>query len=143
MPLSRSNLHFLWEEAESVLYRMVSEAEQSVLVLAPSEHATPAFLERIENEYALRDRLDRRWAALPLALELLKRQIVSLQRRLPHGRILRQVAVGLLKPGSLVLELHAVAVKTGPRSQVPSSFDDTSTRRLKPFSRFARLKPQL
>jgi PAS domain S-box-containing protein len=42
----------------------------SVLVVRPAaEHPAPAILERLANEYALKDELDAAWAVRPLALE--------------------------------------------------------------------------
>jgi len=66
-----SDLQVLWEDGERVLCRGSRATEGSrgaVLSVRPAERASPAALDRLAHEYALRDELDCGWAAKPLAL---------------------------------------------------------------------------
>ena len=63
----------LWEDSERVFCReRRPDADgnlQDVLIVTPTaEHPTPASLDRLAHEYALKDELDGAWAVLPLAL---------------------------------------------------------------------------
>src|SRR5258708_4494122 len=68
--ISSYTLESLRKDAEFVLYRGQREVEPSrILVIAPlSKQPAQGTLKRLEHEYALRVRLDRAWAVLPLAL---------------------------------------------------------------------------
>ena len=73
-------LQVLWEDNERAFCRRwhasADGSSGSVLVVLPaSEHPSPSNLERLADEYGLRDELDSAWAVRPLAL---KRE---------HGRI--------------------------------------------------------
>jgi serine/threonine protein kinase len=63
-------LESLRQDAEFVLYRGQRETGPShILVVAPiSKRPAQGTLKRLEHEYALRTRLDREWAVLPLDL---------------------------------------------------------------------------
>ncbi|QIG95956.1 trifunctional serine/threonine-protein kinase/ATP-binding protein/sensor histidine kinase [Bradyrhizobium sp. 6(2017)] len=63
-----------WEDGELLFSRGWREntdgSRQAVLLVLPAtEHPTPASLDRLAHEYALRDMLDPAWAVKPLALE--------------------------------------------------------------------------
>ena len=63
----------LWEDSERVFCReRRPDADgnlQDVLIVTPAaEHPTPASLDRLAHEYALKDELDGAWAVRPLAL---------------------------------------------------------------------------
>lgn len=60
----------LHKDKESILSRGRSKDDASqVLVLSPvAEHPAPESVKRLEHEYSLRDALDPRWAARPMAL---------------------------------------------------------------------------
>jgi predicted ATPase/signal transduction histidine kinase len=68
--LSRYVLEALRKDDEFILYRGRSTADASqVLVLSPvAEHPTPESLKLLEHEYSLREALDPRWAARPIAM---------------------------------------------------------------------------
>ena len=63
-------LEALRKDDEFILYRGQSTADASqVLVLSPvAEHPTPESLKLLEHEYSLREALDPRWAARPIAM---------------------------------------------------------------------------
>src|SRR5882672_880206 len=67
-----SSLQVLWEDGERVFCRGESHADgyrAAVLVVLPSaEHPTPATLDRLAREHALKDELDGAWAVRPLEL---------------------------------------------------------------------------
>ncbi len=64
-------LQVLWEDSEHAFCRRVSHAGQTtVLAVVPvAEHPSPATLDRLAHEFALRDELDSTWALRPRALE--------------------------------------------------------------------------
>ena len=68
--LSRYVFEALRKDEEFVLYRGRSEdAPVKVLVLSPVvEYPTPESLKRLEHAYSLREELDPRWAARPIAM---------------------------------------------------------------------------
>src|ERR1700730_19170329 len=68
-----SSLQVLCEDGERVLcrgWRDDGDGERSAVlaVLSASEHPTPGFVDRLAHEYGLRDELDGRSTARPLAL---------------------------------------------------------------------------
>src|ERR1700730_1076125 len=68
-----SSLQVLCEDGERVLcrgWRDDGDGERSAVlaVLSASEHPTPGFVDRLTHEYGLREELDGRSAARPLAL---------------------------------------------------------------------------
>src|SRR6202521_3197052 len=68
-----SNLTVLSEDGERILYRGWRDGGDSertgvLAVLSASEHPTPGFIDRLAHEYGLKDELDGRSAARPLAL---------------------------------------------------------------------------
>ena len=68
-----SSLTSLWEDGERVLCRGWRDDGNGVrtavlAVLSASEHPAPAFVDRLAHEYGLKDELDGRSAARPLAL---------------------------------------------------------------------------
>jgi PAS domain S-box-containing protein len=68
--LSRYVFEALRKDEEFILYRGRSEdAPVKVLVLSPVvEYPTPESLKRLEDAYSLREELDPRWAAQPIAM---------------------------------------------------------------------------
>src|SRR3984893_13184018 len=68
--LSRYVFEALRKDEEFILYRGRSEdAPVKVLVLSPVvEYPTPESLKRLEDAYSLREELDPRWAARPIAM---------------------------------------------------------------------------
>ena len=68
--LSRYVFEALRKDEEFILYRGRSEdAPVKVLVLSPVvEYPTPESLKRLEHAYSLREELDPRWAARPIAM---------------------------------------------------------------------------
>ena len=68
--LSRYVFEALRKDEEFILYRGRSEnAPVNVLVLSPSaEYPTPESLKWLEHAYSLREELDRKWAARPIAM---------------------------------------------------------------------------
>ena len=68
--LSRYVFEALRKDKEFILYRGRSEDDApQVLVLSPAtEHPPPQSLKRLEHEYSLREALDPRWAARPMAM---------------------------------------------------------------------------
>src|SRR5215469_2762823 len=93
--LATYQLESLREDAEFILYRGRREADpRQILVLAPlSPRPAQGTLRRLEHEYALRDKLDRAWAVLPLALVRDKGRTVLLledQGGEPLDRLLEQ-----------------------------------------------------
>jgi PAS domain S-box-containing protein len=68
--LSRYVFKVLRKDNEFILYRGRSEDDApQVLVLSPAtEHPPPQSLKRLEQEYSLREALDPRWAARPMAM---------------------------------------------------------------------------
>src|SRR6202140_101441 len=68
--LSRYIFEALRKDEEFILYRGRSEdAPVKVLVLSPVvEYPTPESLKRLEHAYSLREELDPRWAARPIAM---------------------------------------------------------------------------
>ena len=68
--LSRYVFEVLRKDKEFILYRGRSEDDvPQVLVLSPAtEHPPPQSLKRLEHEYSLREALDPRWAARPMAM---------------------------------------------------------------------------
>jgi PAS domain S-box-containing protein len=67
------NLQVLWEDGERIFCRGASHANSgdrsAVLTVRPAaEHPTPAILDRLANEYGLKDELDGAWAARPIEL---------------------------------------------------------------------------
>src|ERR1700737_2365337 len=68
--LSRYVFEALRKDEEFILYRGQSEdAPVKVLVLSPvGEYPTPESLKRLEHAYSLREELDPRWAARPIAM---------------------------------------------------------------------------
>jgi PAS domain S-box-containing protein len=69
----RDGLEVLWEDGERVFCRERRPDAQcdaaSVLIMMPAaEQPTPACLNRLAHEYALKDELDAAWAVRPLAL---------------------------------------------------------------------------
>jgi serine/threonine protein kinase len=67
--LSRYVFEALRKDEEYILYRAQSEdVAFQVLVLSPAvQRPTPESLKRLEHEYSLREALDPRWAARPIA----------------------------------------------------------------------------
>jgi serine/threonine protein kinase len=68
-----SSLTVLWEDGERVLCRgsrADSDGDRTAVlaVLSAAEHPTPGFVDRLAHEYGLKDELDGRSAARPLAL---------------------------------------------------------------------------
>src|SRR6202521_3710881 len=68
-----SNLRVLCEDGERVLcrgWRDDGDGDRTAVlaVLSAAEHPTPGFVDRLAHEYALKDELDGRSAARPLAL---------------------------------------------------------------------------
>jgi serine/threonine protein kinase len=67
-----NSLQFLWQDGERVFCRRERHAggcRAAVLVVLPAaEHPTPATLDRLACEYALKDELDGAWAVRPLEL---------------------------------------------------------------------------
>ena len=66
-------LEVLWEDSERVFCRArrpnADGKLNHVLIVTPAaEHPTPASLDRLAHEYALKDELDEAWAVRPLAL---------------------------------------------------------------------------
>jgi PAS domain S-box-containing protein len=70
MELSRYLLEALWKDEEFILYRGQSKDDASgVLVLSPVVgYPAPESLKRLEHEYSLREELDPKWAARPIAI---------------------------------------------------------------------------
>lgn len=73
MPLTddmRPRTRTLDRNAEYVLFRRAGgrDADSVLVVATASEQPAPRSVERLKHEYALRDSLDRDWAAKPLAL---------------------------------------------------------------------------
>jgi serine/threonine protein kinase len=68
--LSRYVFEALRKDEEYILYRAQSEdVAFLVLVLSPAvQRPTPESLKRLEHEYSLREALDPRWAARPIAV---------------------------------------------------------------------------
>src|ERR1700686_1783927 len=68
--LSRYIFEALRKDEEFILYRGRSEdAPVKVLVLSPVvEYPTPESLKRLEHAYSLREELNPRWAARPIAM---------------------------------------------------------------------------
>jgi PAS domain S-box-containing protein len=68
--LSRYVFEVLRKDNEFILYRGRSKDDApQVLVLSPAtEHPPPQSLKRLEHEYSLREALDPRWAARPMAM---------------------------------------------------------------------------
>jgi serine/threonine protein kinase len=68
--LSRYVFEALRKDEEYILYRAQSEdVAFQVLVLSPAvQRPTPESLKRLEHEYSLREALDPRWAARPIAM---------------------------------------------------------------------------
>jgi PAS domain S-box-containing protein len=67
------NLQVLWEDGERIFCRGASHANNGdrsavLTVLPAAEHPTPAILDRLANEYGLKDELDGAWAVRPIAL---------------------------------------------------------------------------
>jgi hypothetical protein len=64
-------LQVLWEDSDRALCRHLSDAEQpTVLLVVPAaEHPSPASLERLAHEFALKDELNPAWAVRPLGLK--------------------------------------------------------------------------
>ena len=67
------SLTVLWEDGERVLcrgWRDDGDGDRTAVlaVLSASEHPTPGFVGRLAHEYGLKDELDGRSAARPLAL---------------------------------------------------------------------------
>src|ERR1700733_14956367 len=69
---AESDLQVLWEDGDRVFCRAVRRVEgyqAAVLAVLPAaEHPTPATLDRLAREYALKDALDGAWAVRPLEL---------------------------------------------------------------------------
>ena len=67
--LSRYVFEALRKDEEFILYRGRSDdAPVKVLVLSPVvEYPTPESLKRLEDAYSVREELDPRWAARPIA----------------------------------------------------------------------------
>jgi hypothetical protein len=68
-----NELQVVWEDGERVLCRGwrrdADGSRRPVLAVLPATaHPTPSSLDRLVHEYALKDALDRAWAARPLAL---------------------------------------------------------------------------
>lgn len=67
-----ADLQVLWEDSEHALYRgrrkQGSGIESVLIVVADAERASPAVLDRLVHEYALKDELDAAWAVRPLDL---------------------------------------------------------------------------
>ncbi|MEA2882819.1 MAG: hypothetical protein QOH32_2075, partial [Bradyrhizobium sp.] len=66
-----ANFQILLEDGERVFCRVGSHvnADRSVLAVLPAaEHPTPATLDRLAHEYALKENLDAAWAVRPLEL---------------------------------------------------------------------------
>src|SRR5262249_9217862 len=76
--LSRHVFEALRKDEEFILYRGRSKGGGSrVLVLSPVvEHPRPESLKRLEHEYSLRDELDPKWAARPIAIARLRGRTV-------------------------------------------------------------------
>jgi serine/threonine protein kinase len=68
-----NSLQLLWEDGERVFcrgWRLGVDGNRSAVlaVLPAAEHPTPASLDRLAHEYALKDELDSAWAVRPLEL---------------------------------------------------------------------------
>lgn len=68
-----TDLQVLWEDSEHTLYRgrrrkQGSSFESVLIVVAEADQASPAVLDRLVQEYALKDELDATWAVRPLDL---------------------------------------------------------------------------
>src|SRR5467141_2395822 len=67
-----NSLQVLWEDGERVFCRGERHADGDraavLAVLATAEHPTPATLDRLAREYALKDELDGAWAVRPIEL---------------------------------------------------------------------------
>ncbi len=66
-----ANSQVLWEDGERIFSRVrsLANADGSVLTVLPAtQHPTPAILDRLANEYGLKEELDRAWAVRPLEL---------------------------------------------------------------------------
>ena len=59
------SLPVLWEDGERVSCGDGSEPDAVLAAQPVARHPTPASLDRIGHEYALKDDLDRPWAPLP------------------------------------------------------------------------------
>jgi predicted ATPase/signal transduction histidine kinase len=70
---ARSDLSVLWQDGERVFCRgwrvdAGGERRPALLVLPAAEHPTPGILDRLADEYGLKDELDSAWATRPLDL---------------------------------------------------------------------------
>ena len=67
-----NRLQILWDDGERVFSRERRESEGAVrdvlIARPPVEHPSPASLDRLAHEFALRDELDAAWAVRPLEL---------------------------------------------------------------------------
>ena len=68
--LSKYILELLWKDNEFTLYRGRSKDETyQILVLSPlADYPAPEILKRLEHEYSLREELDPKWVARPIAM---------------------------------------------------------------------------
>src|SRR5271165_4931487 len=96
-------LTVLYEDGERVLcrgWRDDGDGSQSAVlaVLSASEHPTQGFVDRLAHEYGLRDELDGRLAARPLAL-VREHGRTTLLLKDPGGEPLGQLLVGPMEIG--------------------------------------------
>ena len=94
-----------WEDGELLFSRGWREntdgSRQAVLVVLPAtEHPTPASLDRLAHEYALRDKLDPAWAVKPLALEREGGRGMAKARHVGSGPRTGETCASILADGS-------------------------------------------
>ena len=115
-----NGLRFLWDDGERAFYRGQRPDEQgsySVLVARPvAEQPLPDSLERLVNEFALKDELDESWAVKPLALAREEGQTVLVLKD-PGGEPLAQLLVAPMETGIFLRLAISIAVALGKLHQ--------------------------
>lgn len=116
----KNGLRFLWDDGERAYCRGLRPDEHgdySVLIVRPiAERPLPASLERLVNEFALKDELDESWAVKPLALSREEGQTVLVLQD-PGGEPLSQLLTAPMEAGEFLRRAIAIAVALGKLHQ--------------------------
>jgi PAS domain S-box-containing protein len=103
----------LWEDGERVFCRerrpdADGKLSNVLIVMPAAEHPTPASLDRLAHEYALKDQLDGAWAVRPLAL-IRERGRTMLMLEDPASEPLDQLLGPPMEPGRFLRLAIAIA----------------------------------
>ena len=116
-----SDLQFLWEDGERVFYRGWradgAGGRCAALAVQPAaERPPPASLDRLSQEYGLRDELDAAWAARPLALSREGGRTALLLED-PGGEPLERLIGGPMEAGRFLRLAIGIAAALGKAHQ--------------------------